>query len=62
MTVRELIEHLKTLPLDCSFIGQYKDSSGLWFSVPLDRKNIAKVPGNNTLCVLQLLELEKNDA
>jgi hypothetical protein len=54
MRVRELIEHLQTLPQDHSLIGQFHDSCGSWPMVPLEKENIGCVGPNSDLVYIIL--------
>lgn len=55
MLVKDLVEHLLTLPQDYSIIGQYEDSNGTWPVVPISKECVAKVGPNSSLVYFQLL-------
>ncbi len=55
MHIDELIKTLEDIRLYkdvTSVIGQYKDSNGTW---PMGSIEVAKVPGNNQMAVLQII-------
>ena len=56
MNVAQLIKDLSKLDQDCEVVGQYKDSNGTW---PMGWVEVAKVPGQNRMVVVQVKTLEK---
>ena len=52
MLVSDLLAHLSTFDPSHMVIGQYHDSNGSWPIVPV---TISKVPGQNTMVVIQCL-------
>lgn len=57
MNVGQLKTILADFPDDYVLIGQYKDSNGSW---PMGYVEVAKVPGDNTMVVVQVKNLAQD--